>query len=226
MYRALIISDDKTKASILKKELKNIGYKISLISLNNQNVIKLLNKVKIDILLFDVLSNRVRKSAEMARHINKKFNLPFIILAPLIEIALLKKALKHNLSAYLVKPINIETVISSIEIAIQKSKEDKKLQNIVKIDEDFLYDLATNELLCNNISVNLTKKERELLSLFIENRNKTVSFFDIENRLWPDKVPNDNTRRSLISRLRSKLKYKPIQTIPSIGYRLNTINPN
>lgn len=43
----------------------------------------------------------------------------------------------------------------------------------------------------------------------------------MENEIWPDKMPNENTRRTLVSRLRSKLNYKFIETIPAIGYRIN-----
>lgn len=64
------------------------------------------------------------------------------------------------------------------------------------------------------------KRERQLLKLFINSTNNIVSLYDIENEIWPDKDFNANTTRALISRLRAKLKYKIIETIPSMGYRV------
>jgi len=55
----------------------------------------------------------------------------------------------------------------------------------------------------------------------MKSKNSIVSINEMENEIWPDKMPNEGTRRALVSRLRSKMKYKFIETIPSLGYRIN-----
>jgi len=65
----------------------------------------------------------------------------------------------------------------------------------------------------------LTKKETNLLELFIENKNNIVDFYTIENTIWPEKDTNTNTIRTLVKRLRQKLKHKFITTVSSQGYR-------
>ena len=68
--------------------------------------------------------------------------------------------------------------------------------------------------------IQLTKKENELLQLFIENKNSNVDFYTIEHRIWPDRYTTPNTIRTLVKRLRQKLRHKFIETIPSRGYKL------
>ena len=68
--------------------------------------------------------------------------------------------------------------------------------------------------------INLTKKESHLLSLLVEHKNSLLDNYTIENELWPFKESNPNTIRTLISRLKKKLDYNLIKTIPSRGYIL------
>ena len=77
------------------------------------------------------------------------------------------------------------------------------------------------QLIRNGEYVKLTKKETILLQLLIARKNQIVPFDVIEIELWPDKEPNENTRRALVSRLRSKLGNRHIETIVSMGYRLS-----
>jgi DNA-binding response OmpR family regulator len=66
--------------------------------------------------------------------------------------------------------------------------------------------------------INLTKKESILLELFIAHKNNLLDFYTIENSIWPDKETNTNTLRTLVKRLRQKLKHKFIETVSSRGY--------
>jgi DNA-binding response OmpR family regulator len=132
----------------------------------------------------------------------------------------IKRAVKTNPSAYIIKPISIQTLQAAMQIAFMSSDDENTLKGDIALDDEFSYDSSSNELICNGAFIKLTKRERQLLSLFIASVNNIVSIYDIENEIWPDKNFNINTTRALISRLRAKLKYKIIETIPSLGYRI------
>jgi len=68
--------------------------------------------------------------------------------------------------------------------------------------------------------INLTKKENQLLKLLILNKDTIVDIYTIENTIWEDKEVNINTVRTLVKRLKEKLKHKFIINVPSRGYRL------
>ena len=86
------------------------------------------------------------------------------------------------------------------------------------LDHEFSYDPDNHTLYCCNELISLTKKENELLELFLNNKNNIVDFYTIENTIWPDKETNTNTIRTLVKRLRQKLKHKFIESVPSRGY--------
>lgn len=69
--------------------------------------------------------------------------------------------------------------------------------------------------------MHLTKQEKNLLAYLVTSKNSIVDAYSIENEIWPNKQSNENTRRALIARVRAKLNYKFLETVHSIGYRLN-----
>jgi len=74
------------------------------------------------------------------------------------------------------------------------------------------------ELICCGEIVSLTKKERILLKLFLDNPNRLISNITMEYEIWGDEPVNNNRRRTLVSRLRAKLKHKFIETRSLEGY--------
>ncbi|MBL6970103.1 MAG: winged helix-turn-helix domain-containing protein, partial [Campylobacterales bacterium] len=67
----------------------------------------------------------------------------------------------------------------------------------------------------------LTHKEKELLKLLLENKNEIITLKDIENTVYSnDDNMSTDALRSLMKRLRSKLKDDIIKTLPYQGYML------
>jgi len=127
------------------------------------------------------------------------------------------RAIKVNPEAYLTKPFNRKDLAVSIKIAL-KDKESHTLTGDTPLDKEFSFDTKSLELICCGEHVSLTKKERTLLTLFLKHKNHLIPIENIEYELWPNKPSNDSRRRSLISRLRAKLKHKFIETHASEGY--------
>ena len=59
------------------------------------------------------------------------------------------------------------------------------------------------------------------LEVLISAKGELVTFSDIEHYIWFNKTVSDSTLRTLIYRLRSKLNHKIIETISSLGCRIN-----
>lgn len=88
---------------------------------------------------------------------------------------------------------------------------------------DLRLEPETGLLTCMGRSVRLSRKECELLSLFLRRANETVSKEEILRRLWPNEGEENNVE-VYISFLRKKLQYlgscTVIRTLRLIGYRL------
>lgn len=221
MERILIVEDESLVVMDLTLSLSKLGYEVVGSASNYQDAITLTKEKKPGLILMDICLNGDIDGIETAKEINRFYNIPIIYLTALSGSNELERALKTNPSAYLIKPFSTQSLKAAIEIALRKTEKKEIIGDIV-FDSEFSYNSKTKELICDNSYISLTKRERELLNLLVENRGKIVTFMEMENRIWPDKPPNDNTRRALVSRLRAKLKYKFIQTIPSTGYKIIT----
>jgi len=133
------------------------------------------------------------------------------------------RAIDIDPTAYLSKPFNREELKIFLKIALcrleKKIGQCEETMHHLILDHEFSYDLETHTLYCCQEIINLTKKENDLLALFIQNKNKLIELYTIEHTIWPDKVTNTNTLRTLVKRLRQKLKHKFIETVPAQGYR-------
>jgi len=221
MKQILIVEDESLVALDLSQSVQSLGYNVVGIVSNSKDAIALICKEKIDLVLMDICIKGDADGIDTAKAIKiYDKNIQIIYSTALNGEEDIKRAVKTNPSAYIIKPITIQSLQAAMQIALMNSPDEDGLKGDVVLDDEFSYDSSSNELIYNGSFIKLTKRERQLLSLLINSANQIVSLYDIENEIWPDKNFNVNTTRALISRLRAKLKYKIIDTIPSLGYRI------
>ncbi len=80
--------------------------------------------------------------------------------------------------------------------------------------------MANHNLFFKKNPIRLSQKESLALEKLIEARGEVVLFYVLENHIWRECTVSDNALRTLIYRLRVKLEYLFIETIPSFGFRL------
>ena len=220
MKNVVIIEDESIVAMEIAGFVKGLGYKVVATFSNAAACLALLKKEVVDLILMDVYIEGDMDGIACAAAIQSWQNIPIIYISAFSDDETLERAIKTKPSAYLVKPFNREELRVAMKIALSHVQEHQKRGDVI-FDEEFSFDTKSDELLHNAQSVHLTKKELELLKLFLGAKNSVLSLYEIENEIWPDKESNENTRRALISRLRAKLNYKFIETIHSIGYKLH-----
>ncbi len=221
MKKILIVEDESLVALDLSQSVESLGYKVVGIVSNSKDAIELTCKEKVDLVLMDICIKGETDGIDTAKAIKiYDKNIQIIYSTALSGEEDIKRAVKTNPSAYIIKPVSIQSLQAAMEIALMSCDDEECIKGDISLDDEFSYDSDVEQLICNGKFVNLTKRERQLLNLFISCANNIVSLYDIENEIWPDKNFNVNTTRALISRLRAKLKYKIIETVPSLGYRV------
>jgi len=218
MKSILIVEDESLVALEIESFVKSLGYEVLSTVSDAKECFKVIKKKKPDLILMDVYIKGDIDGIECSKKIKQNSFIPIIFISAFSDDETLNRAVLTNPSAYLIKPFNRKELEVAIKIALKKHNSYDKKGDII-FDEEFSFDTASNELIHNGEIIHLTKKELQLLKLFLNKKNTLVSYYDIENELWPDKESNENTRRSIISRLRSKLKYRFIQTEHSLGYK-------
>ena len=142
-------------------------------------------------------------------------NVPILIISSNIDLDTIKDAYGFGCDDYLKKPFFID----ELEVKIEKlCRLDQKL---IKLDENYTYNIETRELFKENEPIKLTKKETLLLHLGISSRNKTISFEQISDYVWEGDITTTDSIRTLMMRLRKKIPKEWIETLIDFGYKFN-----
>ncbi len=219
----LIVEDESIVAMELESYINKLGYTVVDSCSNAEDAFKIITEHSVHIIMMDIHIKGELDGVETAAIIKK--NHPYIeiiFLTAHLDDYNVDRAIELNPAAYLSKPFNREELRVFLKIALRKLTKDTSTNKInqhhITLDREFSYDPVNFTLYCCNEMISLTKKENELLKLFIKNKNNLLDFYSIENAIWPDKETNTNTIRTLVKRLRQKLKHKFIDSVPSRGY--------
>ena len=179
---------------------------------------------KPDVLLLDITMPEIN-GLEVAKNIRKTDETtPIIVLSAHSNKEFLFDAIKLNLVDYLIKPINRNEFKSVMENTISKidknkgSDEDDK----VYVSRTCYWDKSKRLFFYRNKIVDLTKNERILFELLLNNKNEIVKPTQISSYVWDSETEiNDASIRNLVKRLRKKLPVDIVQSIYGSGYILN-----
>jgi len=214
----LIIVNERLSSFNLENYLQKLGYNIVAICTSVREAYEKAITCKVDLIIMD---DKLfdGDAIDLAKQIKMKCNLPIIFLSTDMNKAIIKKAIEIDPVAYLLKPFNHLELCAAIKIGLSHVPNEVYTRvGDIPLDKEFSFDTKSLQLICCGEEVHLSKKERQLLELFLDNQNRLISFMTMEYELWEDKPSNDSRRRTLISRLRVKLKHQFIKTYASEGY--------
>jgi len=216
----LIVEDESIVALEISDFVEELGFNVIKIVSSAKKALDAVHLNRLDLVLMDVQIKGDIDGISCSKEIKKIKDIPIIYISAFSDDETLTRAIETNPSSYLVKPFNTKELKVAMSIATKIESEILKVGDIL-FDDEFSFDTKDGELIMLGEVIHLTKQEKLLLKLLISSKNSIVSIYSLENYIWPHKSSNENTRRALISRLRTKLKYKFLETIHSIGYKLN-----
>lgn len=133
---------------------------------------------------------------EHIKTINPNSNV--IIISANINIDKIKEAYEKGCDDYIKKPFDIQELLLKINKYTQKS-------NIIILDKFLHFDKNEKKLFLQNEEIELTKNEKNLMFLFINNKGTKVSYSQIEDFVYEREAKSSDAIRSLVKRLRKKL---------------------
>jgi DNA-binding response OmpR family regulator len=157
--------------------------------------------------------------------------MPIIYMSAYCDDEILSQAAKTEPFGYLVKPFNRNDLKSMLNMASYKLQK-KSTYNYLedgkfKLSHDYYYSLNDYlRIYYENQEIVLTKNERLFLEVLLNAKGELVPFSTIEHYIWVDKSISDSTLRTLMYRLRSKFNHKLIETVNSLGCKINMDNIN
>ncbi len=218
----LIIEDEALVALEIRQAIRKIGFNVIDMVTNHHDALMSIEQKLPDLILLDIHLKNSRDGIEIAQEIKSKYAIPIVYLTAYADDETMKRAMQTNPIGYLVKPFKREDLKSIIFLSLYKLQENPSPQSaLVKIGNGYYYDTQHKNLFYHKFPIKLSSKERLLLELLIEARGTIVPFGVLEEYIWEGNPVSQGSLRVLLHRLRGKMEYKLIETIPSFGCRLS-----
>jgi DNA-binding response OmpR family regulator len=225
MIKILIVEDEIIVALDTKSTLKKLDYEVTDIVTNYDETMQSILDNKPDIILMDIFLKNSINGIEISREINEIYNIPIIYISAYCDDETLSNAIRTEPAGYIVKPFNRNDLKATLNLVVYKLQKDSTKNSVINnhqlidnyyytFDEYLRIYYETQEIL-------ITKNERLFLEILIKAKGTLVPFAAIEHYIWGSNSVSDSTLRTLLYRLRSKFEHKLIETIPTIGCKLN-----
>lgn len=216
-----LVEDEKSLNILLEKYLEREGYEVTTFSDGGSAIARIKDMPDLwilDIMLPDTDGYEIIKAVK--QH-NK--NTPVIFMSARNEELDRVVGLELGSDDYLSKPfLPRELVIRTNKLIerIYGTTVSEPADSATYIGEYKISKLQRTVFLGDE-EIQLTNKEFELLSYFVENRNNVVSREQILNNVWGDDYfGSDRVVDDTIRRLRKKVEKLSIETVYGYGYKL------
>lgn len=220
MTKVLIVEDEAEIVSFLKPELSYEGYEVDVTE-DGRTGLEKIESGKYDIVLLDIMLPNLN-GIEVLRRARKFTNIPIIMLTARDQVMDKVTGLDTGADDYLTKPFAIEELLARMRNALRKNTSQKEEKNVFTF-KDIELTPSTLEVKIGDTSIDLTKKEYQLLEYLIQNKNNVVTREQILNAVWGYGYLGDtNVVDVYIRYLRVKLNdtsnEKYITTVRGTGY--------
>jgi len=221
--KIFLLEDDFSLNRLICNVLEKKGFFVTSVDDGYDAMTQVLNnKYDLYILDINVPGFSGHEVLEQIRKVNK--SLPVIIVSAQLDIDNISKAYDLGCNDYLKKPFELEELILHIKYHIKTILNSNVDKDIIDLGSGICFDLKDQSLSKHGHEIVLTQKEKLLLTLFINNLDKTVSFEMIHEYVWDNKEMEAVSMRSMIHKLQKKLKSGMIVNIRGVGYKFISQN--
>lgn len=126
--KVLVVDDDNIIAKDIQNSLKKIGYDVSFIVNNGEEVIKRIKENDYDVVLMDIMLKGKMNGIETAKTIQNQYNTPVIFISTYVDNNSLSKAKTAEAYGYIMKPFKDKELQVTIEMTLANHKKDMELQ--------------------------------------------------------------------------------------------------
>ena len=218
MIKILMVEDDEIIAEFLGKFFDTEEYAFTHVTRPSQ-ALHMIKKETFDVIVLDLTLPEI-DGLELCKKLNLLTTVPIIISSARSDINDKLVALEHGADDYLAKPYDPRELEARIKTVL------KRVGKIAHDDNAaFIVNEESSQIFHNNKALELTPAEYQMLKMFLQNPNRSISRADIANSI--DSMRFDSGVESinvLVGRIRKKIEKEPnkpqlLKTIRGIGYR-------
>ncbi|TGE31496.1 response regulator transcription factor [Desulfosporosinus sp. Sb-LF] len=226
MPKVLVVDDEPKILKIVEHCFIREGYEV-ITALDGSQAIEQFHRQEPDLVILDLMLPHV-DGFQVCRTIRETSSIPIIILS--VRNEELDKILGFNLGVddYLSKPFSPVELCLRAKAVLRRTRQEQST-----LDPDsptfshrgLRINPATREIFIDDVPIELTAKEFDLLWFLVKHPNKVFTRKQLLYQIWQtDYYGNDDAVTVLISRLREKIeqsKSQPsfIRTLRGVGYK-------
>jgi two-component system copper resistance phosphate regulon response regulator CusR len=221
--RILVVEDHRKIAESIKIGLEKEGFEV-LCAYDGGSALDSLESISFDCVLLDIMLPDI-SGYELCKYIRNDLAnaVPIIMLTALDSLENKVEGFNCGADDYLPKPFYFKELDARIRAVIRRNIH--QTRDIIQYGP-FSYDPYKRLLLINDVEVQMSKRELELMELFLKNPQKVLSRDFIKGEIWgEDEEGKSNIVDVYILYLRKRLKpyglEKSIKTYPQVGYILD-----
>lgn len=222
-YHILLVDDDPDICIILRDNLEIDGYRVTSVS-NGKDALKTFHADTPSLVILD-LSLPDTDGLQVCRFIRNCSQVPIIILTARDRISDKVVGLECGADDYLVKPFDYLELAARIRACLRRAGLTSTHSTIIR-SGDVTIDRSKRQVIKSGREIDLTRRQFDLLMLFVQNPDRALARKEIRNTVWPEGRIYDDSRviDVHIQHLRHKLEEDPskpqlIVTVPGVGYK-------
>lgn len=219
----LVVEDDPKIRKLLSVYFRGEGFNI-LEAEAGDDAIRIFKNEKIDLVFLDIMLPEV-DGLRVCEVIRETSDVPIIMLTAKSQEEDKLRGFKYGADEYVTKPFSLKVLAARASSIMNRVEGRVSKKGSIFESNGLTVDIAKGEVKIDKISIDLTRKEIDLLILLIQNKGIVLSKEQILDKVWGFDYDGDpRTVDTHIKRLREKLKDRRylIETVRGRGYRFNT----
>ena len=219
----LIVDDEVYIRELVAKYLKHEIYESSF-ACNGKEAVEMIKNNNYDLVIMDIMMP-VLDGFSAVKEIRKFSQVPVIMLSARSEEYDKIYGFDLGIDDYVTKPFSPKELLMRIKAVtnrFNRAKESIEKEKAIFVYKTFKIDFDARQVFVNDLEIELTHKEYELLVLLVQNVNNAVTREQLVESVWESTISSDDrTLDTHIKSLRKKiLEYSDnIITIRRVGYR-------
>lgn len=220
--RILLVEDDVALCKSLAFQLKKQGFEVDMCH-DGEDGLHFIEEQAHDLVLLDRMIPIMDGVQVLKKVRSQNISTPIIFLTALGELHDRVNGLDYGADDYIVKPFDFDELMARIRCIFRRPQ---KWENNELLEYgDIQYDPAAKKLTCRDKTRSLSKKEGELMELFLRNSGQTLPRLTILSRVWgPDAGVEEGNLDNYIHFIRRHLTMLKsslsLKTVRGVGYSL------
>ncbi|MBQ8951250.1 MAG: response regulator transcription factor [Eubacterium sp.] len=226
MNRILIVEDNVEIQNMETELLTKSGYE-TVSAYSGTEALLLVDRESFDLIILDIMLPGMQGD-EVLKNLRGKTDAGILCVSALDALDTRVSMMREGADDYIVKPFENSDLLVRIEAILRRIGKRDMIDASEKLTfKDIEIDSENHTAVVGGSTLDLTRKEFEILELMVRNPKKVFTKDNIYESVWGEEyIPEDNTVNVHVSNIRKKLEAlgnekEYIKTVWGIGFKMS-----